>query len=83
MRYYRQSILWCRSLVVLVSSRFFHPELEVRLLIVLTSILGQPFAAQLADTTSRPTAYAISLTLYVVGFIVVASANGVAAIAAG
>lgn len=45
--------------------------------------LGQPFAAQLADTTSRPTAYAISLTLYTLGFIVVASANGVSAIAAG
>lgn len=68
--------------MVLVSSRFFHPELEARMF-VLTSLLGQPFAAQLADTTSRPTAYAISLTLYVVGFIVVASANGVAAIAAG
>lgn len=49
----------------------------------LITATGQPFAAQLADTTSRPTAYAISLTLYVIGFIVVASANGVSAIAAG
>lgn len=49
----------------------------------LLSAIGQPFAAQLADTTSRPTAYAISLTLYVIGFIIVASANGVSAIAAG
>lgn len=44
---------------------------------------GQPFAAQLADTTSRPTAYLISVTLYTLGFIIIASANGVSAIAAG
>lgn len=44
---------------------------------------GQPFAAQLADTTSRPTAYLISVTLYTLGFIIIASANSVSAIAAG
>lgn len=53
------------------------------MLICSISTIGQPFAAQLADTTSRPTAYAISLTLYVLGFIIVASARGVSAIAAG
>ncbi|KZV89449.1 MFS general substrate transporter [Exidia glandulosa HHB12029] len=45
--------------------------------------VGKPFIAKLADITSRPIAYAVSLGFYVVGFIIVATASGVGAVAAG
>lgn len=44
---------------------------------------AKPFIAKLSDTTSRPTAYLVSLLFYVLGFIVVASAQNVNALAAG
>lgn len=53
---------------------------------VAVSVLGavsKPFIARLSDTTSRPTTYFISLVFYVLGFIVVASARSVNALAAG
>ena len=44
---------------------------------------AKPFIAKLSDTASRPTAYLVSLLFYVLGFIVVASAQSVNALAAG
>ncbi|KAM0754605.1 MFS general substrate transporter [Meredithblackwellia eburnea MCA 4105] len=45
--------------------------------------VARPFLAKLADTTSRPNTYLFSLTLYVLGFILLASAKEVNTIAAG
>ncbi|KAI0092894.1 drug:h+ antiporter [Irpex rosettiformis] len=44
---------------------------------------GKPVIAKLADTTSRGTAYLAVLLFYVIGYIVIASAQSVGAIAAG
>ncbi|TBU22782.1 drug:h+ antiporter [Dichomitus squalens] len=44
---------------------------------------GKPVIAKFADVTSRATAYLIVLCFYVLGYIVIASANGVGALAAG
>lgn len=44
---------------------------------------GKPVMAKLADTTSRGTAYLAVLLFYVIGYIVIASAHSVGAIAAG
>ena len=46
-------------------------------------VTAKPFVAKLSDTASRPTAYLVSLLFYVLGFIVVASAQNVNALAAG
>jgi hypothetical protein len=46
-------------------------------------LTAKPFIAKLSDTTSRPTAYLVSLLFYVLGFVVVASAQNVNALAAG
>ncbi|KAL1689797.1 hypothetical protein GGG16DRAFT_93155 [Schizophyllum commune] len=45
--------------------------------------VSKPFLAKLADLTSRPTALALSVLLYTVGYIVVASSTSVNAVAAG
>ncbi|CAE6385752.1 unnamed protein product [Rhizoctonia solani] len=44
---------------------------------------GKPFIAKLADTLSRPVAYALVVFFYVLGYIVIASAQSVATIAGG
>ncbi|EJF61668.1 hypothetical protein DICSQDRAFT_127056 [Dichomitus squalens LYAD-421 SS1] len=44
---------------------------------------GKPVIAKFADVTSRATAYLIVLCFYVLGHIVIASANGVGALAVG
>jgi hypothetical protein len=49
----------------------------------LFGLAAKPFIAKLSDTTSRPIAYLFSLIFYVLGFIVVASAQNVNALAAG
>ncbi|KAL1742280.1 hypothetical protein HDZ31DRAFT_75610 [Schizophyllum fasciatum] len=45
--------------------------------------VSKPFLAKLADLTSRPMALTISVILYTVGYIVVASSTSVNAVAAG
>ncbi|KAH9896440.1 drug:h+ antiporter [Cubamyces lactineus] len=44
---------------------------------------GKPVIAKVADVSSRGTSYIVVLVFYVVGYIVIASANGVGALAAG
>ncbi|KAI0755989.1 drug:h+ antiporter [Irpex lacteus] len=44
---------------------------------------GKPVIAKLADTTSRGTAYLSVLLFYVIGYIVIASAQNIGAVAAG
>ncbi|GAA6008034.1 uncharacterized protein JCM10292_000719 [Rhodotorula paludigena] len=53
---------------------------------VAVSLIGavaKPVIAKVADITSRPWAYAVSLVFYVLGFIIVAASNNVNAVAAG
>jgi len=49
----------------------------------LLSRLGKPFIAKLADITSRPVAYAVSLVIYVLGFVIVATSKNVTTVAVG
>ncbi|KAI8995203.1 drug:h+ antiporter [Trametes punicea] len=44
---------------------------------------GKPVIAKVADVSSRGTSYLVVLLFYVLGYIVIASANGVGALAAG
>ncbi|KAI9060414.1 drug:h+ antiporter [Trametes sanguinea] len=44
---------------------------------------GKPVIAKVADVSSRGTSYIVVLAFYVIGYIVIASANGVGALAAG
>ncbi|KAH9895800.1 drug:h+ antiporter [Cubamyces lactineus] len=44
---------------------------------------GKPVIAKVADVSSRGTSYIVVLVFYVLGYIVIASANGVGALAAG
>ncbi|KAI0367328.1 drug:h+ antiporter [Pilatotrama ljubarskyi] len=44
---------------------------------------GKPVIAKVADVSSRGTSYIVVLFFYVIGYIVIASANGVGALAAG
>ncbi|KAI0643963.1 drug:h+ antiporter [Trametes meyenii] len=44
---------------------------------------GKPVIAKVADVSSRGTSYCVVLVFYVIGYIVIASANGVGALAAG
>ncbi|KAI0828474.1 drug:h+ antiporter [Trametes gibbosa] len=44
---------------------------------------GKPVIAKVADVSSRGTSYIVVLIFYVIGYIVIASANGVGALAAG
>ncbi|CDO70201.1 hypothetical protein BN946_scf184942.g1 [Trametes cinnabarina] len=44
---------------------------------------GKPVIAKVADVSSRGTSYLVVLVFYVIGYIVIASANGVGALAAG
>ncbi|KAL1938676.1 hypothetical protein VTO73DRAFT_11279 [Trametes versicolor] len=44
---------------------------------------GKPVIAKVADVSSRGTSYIVVLVFYVIGYIVIASANGVGALAAG
>ena len=44
---------------------------------------GKPFIARLADITSRPVAYLVSLAFYIIGFIVVGTAGNIAPVAVG
>ncbi|KAH8830058.1 MFS general substrate transporter [Flagelloscypha sp. PMI_526] len=53
---------------------------------ILTGIVGgvgKPFVAKIADITSRPRAYLMSLVFYVVGFIIIAGSKDVRGVAAG
>ncbi|KAH7100188.1 MFS general substrate transporter [Auriculariales sp. MPI-PUGE-AT-0066] len=45
--------------------------------------IGKPFIAKLADITSRPIAYAISLLFYILGFVIVATSQHVSTVAVG
>ncbi|CAE6431244.1 unnamed protein product, partial [Rhizoctonia solani] len=44
---------------------------------------GKPFIAKLADTLSRPVAYALVVFFYVIGYIIIASAQKIATVAGG
>ncbi|KEP44899.1 drug:H+ antiporter [Rhizoctonia solani 123E] len=44
---------------------------------------GKPFIAKLADTISRPVAYCLVVFFYVLGYIIIASAQSIATVAGG
>ena len=45
--------------------------------------LSKPFAAKFSDVFGRAEAFMLAVVLYVVGYIVVATSNGIAGYAAG
>lgn len=47
------------------------------------SAVCQPFLAKLADLSSRPTAFVVSLAFYCVGFILIAASSNVGTVVGG
>ncbi|KFY32793.1 hypothetical protein V495_08729 [Pseudogymnoascus sp. VKM F-4514 (FW-929)] len=69
----------------IASSSFgHHAELgAVNTASVIIRGVSQPFIGKLADITSRPTAYVVVLVFYVIGFVVAATCNNIAAYTVG
>ncbi|GAA6024044.1 hypothetical protein JCM10207_004501 [Rhodosporidiobolus poonsookiae] len=56
---------------------------SISVAVSLIGAVSKPVIAKIADITSRPWAYAVSLVFYVMGFIIVAASSNVNAVAAG
>ncbi|KAH8826554.1 MFS general substrate transporter [Flagelloscypha sp. PMI_526] len=55
----------------------------VQILTQIVTAIGRPYVAMIADNTSRPRTYVISLLFFMLGFIIIASSKSVEAVAAG
>lgn len=70
--------------VIAASSLGHHAEISaVDTAAAIIRAISKPFIGKLSDITSRPTCYLVVLVFYVIGFVVAASCNSIAAYAIG
>jgi hypothetical protein len=81
--YNRHSILGTINTAESIISASFCSAFPCLLVMEITDAVAKPFIAKIADVTSRPNAYSVTLAFYVLGYLLIAGSTMIEEVVAG